>query len=183
MSDPQSIRRIVLTGFMGAGKSTIGPLLAKHLNWDFVDTDNVVESRAGKKVAQIFAQDGEAAFRAIEAEVIRGCCGREGIVISLGGGAIETESTRELLARLEDTCVVFLDAPLEVLVARCLAQTNAEERPVLGDREKLLRRFSNRLAHYRNAHITVATPELAPDQVVDRILAEMPGIVPTRADF
>lgn len=183
MSDSQLIRRIVLTGFMGAGKSTIGPLLAKQLNWDFVDTDNVIESRAGKKVARIFAEDGEAAFRALEAEAIRDCCQQEGLVISLGGGAIETESTRRLLVDVERTCVVFLDAPLEVLVARCLAQTNAEERPVLADREKLLRRFSSRLAYYRNAHITVATSELAPDEVVDRILAEVPGIVSSRAGF
>lgn len=183
MSDSQSIRRIVLTGFMGAGKSTIGPLLAKQLNWDFVDTDSVTESRAGKKVAQIFAQDGEAAFRALEAEAIRACCQRDGIVISLGGGAMETESTRKLLADIEEACVVFLDAPLDVLIARCEAQTNAEERPVLADREKLQRRFSSRLAYYKNAHITVATPELAPDEVVNRILAEMPGIVPLGDDF
>lgn len=188
MSDSQLIRRIVLTGFMGAGKSTIGPLLAQRLKWEFVDSDRAIESRAGKKVAQIFAEDGEAFFRAIEADAIRDCCDRKNLVLALGGGAIETESTRNLLASLESTYVVFLDAPLDVLVERCLEQTNAEERPVLADREKLQRRFMSRLAHYRNAHITIATPDLSPAEVVDRILVEMqrssskPEIVSSRAN-
>lgn len=189
MSDLQSIRRIVLTGFMGAGKSTIGPLLAQRLNWEFADVDSAIELRAGKKVAQIFAQDGEAAFRAVEAETIRNFCRREDLVLALGGGAIETESTRDLLAGLEATCVAFLDAPLDVLIARCLAQKNAEERPVLADREKLVLRFHRRLAHYRNADITVATSELSPTEVVDRILNKMReancklSIVSERASF
>lgn len=189
MYDSRLIRRIVLTGFMGAGKSTIGPLLAQRLNWEFVDSDRVIESRAGKKVAQIFAQDGEAVFRTIEAEAIRNCWGREDLVLALGGGAIETESTRDLLAGLEGTYVVFLDAPLDVLVARCLDQKNGEERPVLADKERLQRRFSSRLTHYRNADITIATPDLSPGEVVDRILAEMQksshkrGTVPSKADL
>ncbi|MGH9587564.1 MAG: shikimate kinase [Acidobacteriaceae bacterium] len=163
----------MLTGFMGAGKSTVGPLLAQQLDWEFADADDAIELRAGKKVPQIFAQDGEAAFRAIEAEAIRDCCRRENLVLALGGGALETGSTRELLAGLEATCVVFLDAPLGVLVERCLAQTNAAERPVLADREKLLGRFKGRLAHYRNADVTIATADLSPAEVVDRILSEI----------
>lgn len=163
----------MLTGFMGAGKSTVGALLAQRLHWDFVDADSAIESRAGRKIAQIFAEDGEASFRAIEAETIRDCVRRDDLVLALGGGALETEAARDLLAGLERTCVVFLDAPLEVLVARCLDQPNAEERPVLADREKLMRRFTSRLSHYRKAHITVATRELSPSEVVDCILAEM----------
>lgn len=180
MSASQLIRRIVLTGFMGAGKSTIGPLLARRLHWEFADVDSVVELRTGKRVAQIFAEDGEAAFRVIEAETIRDCCTQEGLVLALGGGAIETETTRTLLAGLEATCVVFLDAPLDVLVERCLTQENAAERPVLADREKLLLRFNRRLVHYRTADMTIATSELSPDEVVDRIFAEIPSIASSR---
>lgn len=183
MSVSQSIRRIVLTGFMGAGKSTIGPLLAQRINWEFLDVDSVIEWGIGKKVAQIFAEDGEAAFRVIEAETIRDCCTQEGLVLALGGGALETESTRELLAGLEATCVVFLDAPLDVLVDRCLTQENAAERPVLADRERLFLRFSRRLVHYRTADTTIATSELSPDEVVDRILAEIPNIASSRSVF
>jgi shikimate kinase len=173
MSLPRAIRRIVLTGFMGAGKSTIGTLLGKSLNWNFLDTDIAIESRAGKTVAEIFAQQGEAAFRSLEAEVIREHTRQEDLVLGLGGGALETESTRQLLAALDQTCVVFLDAPLEILVARCLAQPAAAERPILADREGLLRRFEARLPYYHGAHLTIATAGLSPQAVVTRILEDL----------
>lgn len=173
MPDLQSIRRVVLTGFMGAGKSTVGLLLAQELGWEFVDVDTAIELRAGKRVPEIFAQDGEAAFRVIEADAIRECCERQDVVVALGGGALEAESTRELVGRRERTCVVFLDAPLEVLVERCLAQASGAERPVLADRQKLLGRYQSRLAHYRKADVTVATAGRSPDEVVECILAEM----------
>jgi shikimate kinase len=170
VSLPRKIRRIVLTGFMGAGKSTIGPLLAHSLGWDFLDADIAIEARAGKTVAEIFAQLGEAAFRALEAEAIHEHTVRENLVLALGGGAIETEETRKLLSALDDACVVFLDAPLDILVARCLAQPSAVERPVLADRDGLLRRFDARLPYYRDAHLTIATAGLSPQTVVTRIL-------------
>ncbi|MFZ0663319.1 MAG: shikimate kinase [Acidobacteriaceae bacterium] len=173
MSAPRTTRRVVLTGFMGAGKSTIGALLAQRLGWEFVDVDSAIESRAGKTVAEIFSQEGEAAFRPLEMDAIRDHTSREFLVLALGGGAIEAESTRRLLAGLKRTLVIFLEAPLEVLVARCLAQANAAERPVLADREGLLLRFNSRLGHYRNAHLTVATGGLSPEDVVDRILIDL----------
>lgn len=183
MSTSGLIRRVVLTGFMGAGKSTIGPLLAGRLNWEFVDVDRAIELRTGKEVARIFAEDGEARFRVLEAEAIREFCNGDDLVLALGGGAMETESTRDLLAGLETTCVVFLDAPLDVLLERCLTQENAAERPVLADREKLVERFNRRLAHYRKADVTVATSELSPDEVVGRILAGIPELASSRAGF
>lgn len=170
MSLPPTIRRIVLTGFMGAGKSTIGVLLAQSLRWDFLDADAAIESCAGKTVAEIFAQHGEAAFRALEADAIREQTCRQNLVLALGGGALETTATREHLAALEHTCVLFLDAPLEILVARCLAQPSAAERPVLADRQGLVRRFEARLPYYREAHLTITTAELSPQAVVTRIL-------------
>lgn len=170
MSVPHTIRRIVLIGFMGAGKSTIGPMLGQSLGWEFLDADTAIESRAGKTVAEIFAQRGEAAFRTLEAETIREHTRRQNLVLALGGGAIETAPTRELLAALDQACVIFLDAPLDILVDRCLAQPHAAERPVLADREGLLRRFNARLPYYRAAHLTVTTAGLAPYEVVARIL-------------
>lgn len=155
---------------MGAGKSTVGALLAKKLSWEFVDADAVIEARVGMTIAAIFAEKGEQAFRVLEATVIRDLSRREKLVLALGGGALEAESTRTLWNELRGTCVVFLDAPLEVLVERCLAQPGAAERPVLADRERLLRRFEGRLPHYRAAHITMATGELDPAEVADCIL-------------
>jgi len=161
---------MVLTGFMGAGKSTIGRLLAQRLGWAFVDTDAVIESHTGLTIARIFAERGEEAFRALEAEAVRGYAQTYEIVVALGGGAIEYEGTREALFRLEDAWVVFLDAPLDVMVARCLSQPGAAERPVLRDRERLTARLAARLPHYRQAHLTVVTADLTPEGVTDVIL-------------
>jgi shikimate kinase len=172
---PDPIRRVVLTGFMGAGKSTVGALLAERLGWEFLDADAAIERRVGMTVAEIFAGHGEAGFRDLEAEAIGEHCRRDRLVFALGGGAVETERTRALLAELDETCVVFLDAPLEELLARCVAQPGAAERPVLTDRVGLTRRFEARLPHYRAAHLTVATKELSPKIVVDRILQELEG--------
>lgn len=155
---------------MGAGKSTIGPLLAQRLNWNFLDSDVAIEARAGATIAEIFARQGEPAFRALEAEAIRRHVLQENLVLALGGGAIETESTRKLLVGLDCACVLFLDAPLDVLVARCLAQPSAAERPVLADREGLLRRYNTRLPYYRDAHLTIMTTGLSPHAVVASIL-------------
>jgi shikimate kinase len=174
---PPTIRRIVLIGFMGAGKSTTGALLARTLGWRFVDSDQAVESRTGRSIAQIFAEDGEDYFRSLEAEAIRNHARSENLVLALGGGAIESEATRQVLDSLSEvlsqTRIVFLDAPLEVMVSRCMAQPGAAERPVLADRERLAERFSHRLPHYRRAHLTVATAMLEPGEVVERILSEL----------
>jgi len=167
---PPTVRRIVLTGFMGAGKSTTGALLAQKLGWRFLDTDAVIEARAGSTIAQLFSQRGETAFRELETESIRDHVQAEHLVLALGGGAIEAEATRHALAQLEHACIVFLDAPLEVMVARCLAQPAAAERPVLADRERLAARLTARLPHYRQAHLTIATAKLSPQAVADHIL-------------
>ena len=167
---PGTVRRIVLTGFMGAGKSTIGKLLADRLSWDFVDTDAVIETHTGLTIARIFAERGEEAFRALEAEAVRSHAQADEVVVALGGGAIEFEATREAVFRQEDAFVVFLDAPLEVMVTRCLSQPGAAERPVLRDRERLTARLAARLPHYRQAHLTVATADLTPEGVTNAIL-------------
>jgi shikimate kinase len=174
---PGQIVRIVLTGFMGAGKSTVGKLIAERLGWPFADSDHYIEARAGLTIAEIFHRDGEAAFRALEAEVIAELTRREPIVLALGGGALESHATRQMLIRLPDTCIVFLDAPLEVLVARCAdqyaGQPGAPVRPVLADRERLAQRLAARLPLYREAHLTVPTRDLHIDAVAESILKEL----------
>ena len=164
------IRRIVLTGFMGAGKSTIGAVLAQKLGWRFLDSDAAIEANAGMTVAQIFDRHGEANFRLREAQAIRDHTRSECIVLALGGGALESEATRDALANLEHACIIFLDAPLEIMVARCLAQPGAAERPVLADRERLAARLSERLPYYRRAHLTIPTAGLTPQAVVAKVL-------------
>ncbi|MBV8631969.1 MAG: shikimate kinase [Silvibacterium sp.] len=177
---PATIRRIVLTGFMGAGKSTIGPLLARRLAWDFVDTDAAVESRTRLTIARIFAEKGESAFRALEAEAVCACAQSEKLILALGGGALESEGTRKALSGLDETCVIFLDAPIEVMLARCMAQPEAAERPVLHDRDRLAARLAKRLPHYRQAHLTVATVGRTPEAVADAIIEAVANALPQR---
>jgi shikimate kinase len=172
---PVTIRRIVLTGFMGAGKSTIGPLLSAAIGWQFRDSDAAIEARIGLTVAEIFANEGEAAFRALEVRVINEQAHAEDLVFALGGGALEHEPSRQALNRVADACVIFLDAPLDLLVARCLAQPQAAVRPVLADREMLAARLKARLPHYRQAHLTVDTAEMTPEEATQTILTALGG--------
>ena len=150
-SFPANPSRIILTGFMGAGKTTVGALLAERLGWDFVDSDLLVEARAGMTVAEIFEKRGEAVFREMEAVAIRDAASADRLVVALGGGALEMAATRDLVAGLPDALVVFLDAPLETLLARCAGHADGPVRPVLADRARLAERWNARLLWYRRA--------------------------------
>ncbi len=167
---PRTVERIVLIGFMGAGKSTVGPILAQRLGWRFIDADRELESQTGATIAHLFSTLGEPAFRQLEAQTVVRLCTATGTVLALGGGAIETESTRSLLANSSDTCVVFLQASLEVLIERCEQQPDAAVRPILRQREALRQRFQSRLPLYEIAHLRLNTEGLDPDTVADRLL-------------
>src|SRR5208282_4965089 len=82
-------RRLVLTGFMGSGKTTVGPLVAERLGWSFVDVDDVIAAEAGCSIPELFRRDGEAAFREREHDAIARLAGGDALVLALGGGAIE----------------------------------------------------------------------------------------------
>src|SRR5579862_8811316 len=119
-SKPEStpIRRIVLTGFMGSGKTTVGPLLARRLGWSFIDADDVIAAEAGCSIPEIFTRDGEAAFRAIEHAAIKRLASDEELVLALGGGAIELEATRTLLLSDPGTLLVHLEVELAIALSR-----------------------------------------------------------------
>ena len=165
--------RVILTGFMGAGKTTVGRALAERLRWTFVDADDRVEARAGMRIAEIFERQGEARFREMEAAAIGEAGRSERLVLALGGGAVEAADTRAFLASLPDTLIVFLDAPLETLLGRCAAQADGPVRPVLRDKERLKERWSARLPFYRGAHLTVDTSGETAEAVAERILEEL----------
>ena len=171
MALPVNVHRIVLTGFMGAGKSTVGRMLAAALQWEFEDVDAAVEARAGVTIAEIFATRGEAAFRRQESLAMARALGRERVVIALGGGAPEILTNRLLLEQTEKTAVVFLDAPFEVLFDRCVLQEGAAVRPVLMDAAAAAERFRQRAPHYRRcASHHVLTAEQAPVETVREVL-------------
>ncbi len=169
----QPVERLVLVGFMGAGKSTLGPILAGRLGWTFVDADLELESEAGSTIAELFTTVGEPAFRRMEAEVVARLLARPESVIALGGGAVESEATRSLLTNSPGTCMVFLRAPLEVLIDRCERQPDAAVRPILRRRDDVRQRFRARLPLYESAHITVDTEGLTPQTVTGNLLQQM----------
>ena len=156
---------IVLVGFMGAGKTTVGNLLAARLGLPFNDSDQVIEQRAGRPVRQIFAEDGEPAFRALEHQVIAGLLNGPALVLALGGGAVEHPGTRDKLAGAQ---VVYLHVSYEQALQRVGGDTG---RPLLArpDLDALYRR---RLGVYAGvATLTVPTDGRRPEAVTQDILA------------
>jgi shikimate kinase len=162
------LSRLILTGFMGAGKSTVGAILAREMGWRFIDLDDVIEATSQRTIAEIFRDYGEADFRRREREAVEQLSNQEQIVLALGGGAVEDESIRSLLIHPPDNCLVFLEAPLPELLARCTV--GAKVRPLLAEPDALAARHTRRLPYYRTAHVTVATNGLAPQAVADRVL-------------
>jgi len=162
------IKRVVLTGFMGSGKSTVGPLIAARLGWRFVDADNVIEDDAGLRIAEIFTRHGEAAFRDIEHTTIARLVSGDGLVLALGGGAIEHAETRELLLTVEGTLVVHLEVELGTTLARCKGTESV--RPILADRTHLENRYARRLPLYRIAHVSITADLMTPQEVAEAVM-------------
>jgi shikimate kinase len=160
--------RIVLTGFMGSGKSTVGPLVAQRLGWRFVDADDVIAAEAGCTIAELFARHGEAAFRERERAAIARLSAGEGLVLALGGGAIETAAVRELLLAGPGTLLVHLEVALETTLSRCAGTEGS--RPILADRANLEERYARRLPLYRTAHISLTADALTPDEVAEALV-------------
>lgn len=160
--------RIVLLGFMGAGKSTAGPLLSSRLGWAFFDADDVLIQRTGRSIEELFIEHGESVFRELEAATVAHLLQQDQTVIALGGGALENSGTRDRLAQTHDTCTVFLEAQLQTMLDRC--DRSAMVRPLLKDRAGLAQRYERRLPHYRKATITVSTDGLTPEAIVETLL-------------
>jgi shikimate kinase len=169
---PASLRRIVLTGFMGAGKSTVGRLLASRLGWKFLDLDAHLESRTGSTIPELFSRHGEPHFRRLESSALASALSGSNTVLALGGGAPEEITNRLLIEQTPGTLAIFLDAPFPLLFDRCMLQDIT--RPVLADPALAELRFARRRPFYsRLAHITVETSQLSPEETVDSILSAL----------
>jgi shikimate kinase len=157
---------IALAGFMGTGKSTVGPLVAQALGWRFVDTDAVIESRAGRSIDAMFADQGEAALRALEAEVCREVAALCHQVIALGGGTLLNDETRRLVQ--QHSLVIGLTCDLETVRMRV---GEGAGRPLLsGDPARLAALWEARAAHYASLPQQVDTTHLTPQQAADLVL-------------
>jgi shikimate kinase len=164
-------KNIILTGFMGTGKSTVGRVLAQLLGYVFVDTDNLVAQRAGKPVSLIFAEDGERTFREWEASITEELVPHRGLVIATGGGLFTSERNAEML---EGTGPVFCLAakPKEILKR---IKASGEHRPLL-DAENPQQRLEELLAERApiyEKYEQIDTSGKSPDRVAKAILNEL----------
>jgi len=165
-------RTIFLIGFSGSGKSTVGPLLARRLNAQFLDIDSMIEAQTRKKIAELFAHEGETVFRTLERDLIRQISGndRSARVIALGGGAFQDRGNRQLL--LASGVTVYLQCSVREIYRRL---RQSVDRPLLATesaspgRDKIAALLAARRDTYRLADITVSTSSRTPKETVDLI--------------
>jgi shikimate kinase len=177
MFDLQGLN-IYLIGMMGAGKSTIGPLLAEQLSYAFLDTDTTIERSVGKSITEIFQTVGEPEFRQIETRVLAEVSAHIRLVVATGGGiAIERENWNHLHQGL----VIWLDPSIDLIVERLQDDTS---RPILatpGDlHTKLTDIYSARRHRYAEADIHMPiTKDHSCEEIIDRILITIPTVLKT----
>jgi shikimate kinase len=159
------VRWLVLTGYMGAGKTAVGRRVATRLERGFTDADREIERVAGMAIPEIFSRRGEVWFRRTEERTIREVLEGEPGVLALGGGALESARTRGLVARTAD--VVWLRASVEVAWAR----VEGSDRPLAADRERFARRAAAREAGYRDAAALEVDADGPPDEIAARVAA------------
>lgn len=170
------VTRVVLTGFSGTGKSTVGRLLADRLGWNLVDLDSEIERQAGVSIPEYFENEGESAFRAHEGRVFRDALQHHSAVISTGGGAVCNDEIWSILRADPHSLVIRFDASPPELVRRLemhrstAAEGETTRRPML-DAPDQLGRISNLLAErepfYRRADVTVPVENRAPERIAD----------------
>ena len=159
---------ITLTGFMGSGKTTVGKVLADFLGCPFMDLDDLIVKKAGKSIPEIFAQDGEPAFRQLEARLLRQTVEKyteNTVVLALGGGAVTAPASAALLR--EKTVCIYLRATLETLQSRLEGETAG--RP-LADASLADRLAAREPLYEQTAHVIIDTDGLSSDEVADEII-------------
>ncbi len=166
---------VYLIGMMGAGKTTVGRSLAQHLGYGFLDTDEVITKAAKLSINEIFAQEGEAAFRQLESDVLGQVCAYTKLCIATGGGIILKQ---ENWGKLHHGLIVWLDVPIDLLYARLLEDNT---RPLLqspNPKEKLQSLLQQRQNLYAEAdlHIIIREGD-TPEDIALRIIEKIPTVI------
>ena len=167
---PRKNSLIFLTGYMGAGKSTIGKKLAFKLRYRFIDTDKALEKQFKLTMSDIFAQHGEAVFRQEEEALLEKLCRRDRFVVSTGGGTLTRLETFYTAQRAG--LLVYLSAPIEVLYERVIY--SQKDRPLVNQpnsKDIFFERFTKREPYYRRSDVKIETHDRHSDQVVEEIVA------------
>ncbi len=162
---------LILTGFMGTGKTTVGKLLAQRLAYEFVDTDAFIEGRAGRSIAEIFRELGEAAFRQMEAEAALELANKDGLVISTGGRFMLDDGNAAVLRR--NGRIFCLQAPPNEILSR--VQKDSTTRPLLAGEnplDQIVAILQEREVKYSRFE-QVVTSGKTPMQVADTIIEKL----------
>jgi shikimate kinase len=170
MQSRREIQNLALIGFMGTGKSSIGRLVADRLQFEFLDTDTCIETRAGKSISRIFAEDGEAAFRAHEQAVVEDLAGRRRLVIATGGGL--GADPAHLASLRAHAWIVCLCASPEIIWERT---RHHDHRPLLQAPDPLTRireLLTRRQPVYRQADLLVSTDFRSPHEVAQILVSQ-----------
>lgn len=171
-SHGSEVRKIALVGMPGSGKSSVGLLVAERLQWDFADVDSNIEKEVGMSIADMFISPGygEAKFRDLEREAITDLLySPESLVCATGGGAVESEATRELLL-LPEVFVVWLSADLESLLARA-GKSNARPLLMADPRRAMEALTDRRIPLYESvADVTIDTGMISPEEVAEGVI-------------
>ena len=169
---PERYSNLIMTGFMGVGKTTVGKLLASELNWQFVDVDHEIELQHGKAVTQIFQELGEPAFRQMEKQFVTSLCKQSNQqVISLGGGAFLQQEIRQ--ACLEHGLVIYLDISWESWQIRL--PYIQDSRPILQQKsiDEIEQLFNMRRSLYQDHHLCIQMDEIGFEEAAKLILSTL----------
>jgi len=164
---------VLLVGFMGSGKTSVGRALSRRLGWPFEDLDERIQARAGRTIEQIFRQSGEAEFRRAESAALRDLLSELGStprVVALGGGAFVQMDNTELLRQC-GAPAVFLDAPPGELYRRC--QQEGAERPLQRSLEQFRALYEMRRPHYLRAELRIETSGKDVEAIADEVLRSL----------